>query len=95
VSQPDARAAVRVWPDYLARELRLPEGTTVVGAEWDDMRDELLLYVSHPDLPERSMLWRPAPRFHVVIARMAAPGEMAYTYSSKYVEDTMIKKITL
>jgi len=88
MSQPDARAAVRVNPRYLVKELHLPEGTTVSGAEWDDMRDELVLYVSHPDLPERLTVWRPAPRFNVVVTKLPAPEQMGYDYHSQYVEDT-------
>lgn len=82
---PEAQAAVRVTPDYLARSLHLPEGTTVVGAEWNDMRDVLLLYVTHPDLPARSFLWRPAPKVDVLITATPNPNKVAQDYSSKYV----------
>jgi len=87
MSRPEAQAAVRVTPNYLIDSLHLPEGTVIVGAEWDDMRDVLLLYVTHKDLPARSFLWRPAPRVNVLISREPSAEKQGYDYSSKYVVD--------
>jgi len=84
VSHEEARGAIRVTPDLLIEGLHLPEGTRIVGAEWDDMRDCLKLYVDHTDLPERSFLWRPAPRVQVRITRQPDPLNVAFKYTSKY-----------
>lgn len=87
MSRPEAQAAVRVTPNYIADSLHLPEGTVIVGAEWDDMRDTLVLYVTHPDLPARSFLWRPAPRVNVMITRTPNAEKIGYDHTSKYVVD--------
>lgn len=89
MSRPEAQAAVRVSPHYVADSLHMPEGTVIVGAEWDDMRYELVLYVTHKDLPARSFLWRPAPRVNVLITQTISETRPSYDYTSKYVVDEL------
>lgn len=46
------RALVQITPEALQEQLQLPEGSVVVGAEWDMRQHCLVLSVVSPDFPE-------------------------------------------
>lgn len=60
------RAGVRISPHLLAGVLHLPDGTEICGASWDFTRDQLVLHVSHTQLPQIP-IGAPFPEVRVLI----------------------------
>ena len=59
------RAEIVFTPEFLCESMGLPDGTVILGAQFDGLAQYLRLIVMHPDLPNVSEL-EPSPRAQVV-----------------------------
>ena len=78
---------VEVSPLLLARALNMPDGSEVVGAQWDFMCGVLRLFVAHPsfsETPEGCQVDR-ATLMMTEHTREAEPGDWIQTYEGKWV----------
>jgi hypothetical protein len=67
------RAVVRVSVELLADALHLPEGTTLLGAQWNHTTRDVELFVSHESLP-LIPVGCPCPPINVEITRVSQKG---------------------
>lgn len=80
------RGVLYISPYLLMKAMHIPEGTEILGAEWDFYLKRLVLHVSHPDLtniPEGV----PVMRVDVFITqhvRPAVEGDSIRTYESRW-----------
>ena len=73
-------------PHILVDRLPLPAGTEIIGARWDEITRQILVFVRHPHFPpaEEGI---PLQRRVVVVtqqAREPEPGDTIETYSSEW-----------
>lgn len=82
----DHRGMLFILSPFLLRSLNIPNGTELVGAEWDFSSMSLVLHVRHPDLP-LALEGIPVMRVHRLITehtRQAVEGDTIKTYESRW-----------
>jgi hypothetical protein len=82
------RAYFLVSPALLAQVLRVPDGTEIIGIDWDWQRSGVRIYVESDAFAE-NLVGDILPNRSVLITehvRAAEPGEVIRTYESEWGE---------
>ena len=73
-------------PKILIDRLPLPADTEIIGARWDEITRQILIFVKHPYFPKPEEGY-PLQESSVMVttrSRKAEPDDMIVTYSSEF-----------